>query len=403
MKKSPIKTRKNSNKYELLAPAGSFASLYAAINAGANAVYFGLKAGMNMRASAKNFSISDLSEIKKACAAKGVKAYLTLNTIVYDSEMKKIEKIIKEAKKYVDAIICWDLGVINLCRKHKVRFHVSTQASIANSEAAKFYKKLGAERIILARELNLTQVKKIAKIMPVEVFVHGAMCVSVSGRCFTSQFLFGKSANRGECLQPCRRAYVVKDEDGNELKLENNTVMSAKDLCSLGFIEELKRAGIKAFKIEGRNREPEYVSTVTRVYRKALDKKLNADEIKEGLKELNKVYTKGFSSGFYLGTPTAKDFSRIEHSSSTQRKEFIGVVYHYYSQINVAAIKIQSGTIKLGDELVIMGDKTGTVTHKIEKIEINHQPFGWADKGQEIGIKIPGVRKGDKVYLIVKK
>ncbi|MEK6886159.1 MAG: U32 family peptidase [Nanoarchaeota archaeon] len=390
-------------KMELLAPAGSFPSLIAAVNAGADAVYFGLQEGMNMRANAKNFSIKDLPKVVEICKPRNVKKYLTLNTIVYDNELGKVEKLIKNAKKYVDAIICWDLSVIQLCKKHKIPFHISTQASISNVEAAKFYKKLGAERIILARELNIKQIAKIAKIIPVEVFVHGAMCVSVSGRCFTSQFLFGKSANRGECLQPCRRAYVVRDEDGNELKLENNTVMSAKDLCSLEFIEQLKKAEVKAFKIEGRNREPEYVSTVTHVYRKALDKKLTGVEIKESIKQLSSAYNKGFSSGFYLGNPTVKDFSNAQHSSATQRKEFIGTIYHYFPEVSVAAIKISSGVIKVGDELIIIGDKTGMITHKIERIEINHQPYGWADKGQEVGIKIPGVRKGDKVYLIVKK
>ncbi len=400
-----ITKHKSESKYELLAPAGSFPSLIAAVNAGADAIYFGLKEGMNMRANAKNFSIKDLVEIKKICESgkKKVKRYLTLNTIIYDTELKKIEEIIKKAKHFVNAIICWDLSVIQLCRKYKIPFHISTQASISNSETAKFYKKLGAERVILARELNIQQIKEIAKIMPVEVFIHGAMCVSVSGRCFTSQFLFGKSANRGECLQPCRRTYEIKDEDGNELRLENNTVMSAKDLCTLPFIEKLKKAGVVSFKIEGRNREPEYVDRVVRVYRKALDKKLNEKEIKESMNELNKAYNKGFSSGFYLGIPDMNDFSKIEHSSATQKKEFIGTVYHYFKDVNVAAIKISSGVIKIGDELVIIGDKTGAVTHKIERIEINHQPFGWADKGQEVGIKIPNVRKGDKVYLVVKK
>ncbi|MEI6243032.1 MAG: U32 family peptidase, partial [Chlamydiota bacterium] len=171
--------------------------------------------------------------------------------------------------------ICWDLSVISLCKKHHIAFHISTQASIANKKAAEFYKKLGAERVVLARELNLSQIKEISKIIDTEVFIHGALCVSESGRCFTSQFLFKRSANRGDCLQPCRRAYQVKDEEGNQLKLVNNTVMSAKDLCTLPFIEELKKAGVTSFKIEGRNREPEYVDTVVRVYRKALDKKLN--------------------------------------------------------------------------------------------------------------------------------
>ena len=387
--------------YELLSPAGSFTSLVAAITSGADAVYFGLE-DFNMRATAKNFSLVDLPKIKKICGKK-VKMYLTLNTIVYDNELEKIEEIIKKAKKYVDAVICWDLAIVNLCKKYKIPFHISTQASVSNIESAKFYKKLGAERIILARELNLAQIKKISKIIDVECFIHGAMCVSVSGRCFTSQFLFNKSANRGDCLQPCRREYIIKDEDGNELKLENNTVMSAKDLCALPFIEQLKKAGITAFKIEGRNREPEYVDTTTRVYRKALDKRLSNKEIEELLKELKKVYNKEFSSGFFLGIPTSDDFSKTENSSATHKKDFIGKIYHYFPQVGVAAIKISSGKIKVGDELIILGDRTGVVRHKIERIEINRKPVKEAKKGMEVGIKVPNARKGDSVYLVIKK
>lgn len=395
-----MKTTKNSSKFELLAPAGSFPSLNAAVNAGADAIYFGLNE-FSMRANAKNFSISDLPEMRKISGK--VKMYLTLNTIIYDNELSKIESIIKEAKKYVDAIICWDLGVIELCKKHHVAFHVSTQASVANKESARFYKKLGAERIVLARELNLAQIKEIAKIIDVECFVHGAMCVSVSGRCFTSQFLFNKSANRGECLQPCRRTYIIKDEDGNELKLDNNTVMSAKDLCTLPFIEKLKEAGVKAFKIEGRNREPEYVDTTVRVYKKALTKKLSEKEIQESLKELAKVYNKSFSSGFYLHSPTNDDFSNVENSSATQKKEFIGNVYHYFPKVNVAAIKIASGKLSVGDEILVLGDQTGIVRQKIERIEVNNKPIKESSKGMEVGIKIQGIRKGDKVYKIVQK
>jgi len=397
-----ITKKKSKNKFELLSPAGSFASLIAAIGAGADSVYFGIE-DFNMRATARNFSLKDLKKIAEICKERKVRKYLTLNTIVYENELGKVEKIIKEAKKYVDAIICWDPAVIGLCKKHKLGFHISTQASIANKKSAEFYKKLGAERVVLARELSLEQIKEISKIIEVEVFAHGALCVSESGRCFTSQFLFKRSANRGDCLQPCRRAYTIKDEEGNELKLENNTVMSAKDLCTLPFIEKLKLAGVKAFKIEGRNREPEYVDTVTRVYRKALDKKLSEKEVKESLEEVNKVYNRGFSSGFFLGTPTNDDFSSVEHSSSSQRKEFIGNIYHYFDQVQVAAIKMASGRIRIGDELLILGDKTGVVRHRIEKMEIEKRVVSEAVKGQEVGIKIADVRKGDKVYLIVKK
>ncbi len=401
--KSP---KPNKVKYELLAPAGSFPSLLTAIAEGADAVYLGLKEGMNMRASAKNFSIKDLPKIREICDAnkiRKVKIYLTLNTIIYDNELAKVERIITKAKKYLDAIICWDFSIINLCKKYKIPFHISTQASISNKQSALFYKKLGAERVILARELSIKQIKEISKIVDTEVFVHGAMCVSVSGRCFTSQFLFGKSANRGECMHPCRRQYLVKDEEGNELKLENNQVMSAKDLCTIELIEGLKKAGIKAFKIEGRNREPEYVQTTVRVYRKALDKKLTKEEIQKSLEELDKVYNKGFSSGFYLNTPGKKEFSSSENSSSTHRKELIGRIIHYFPDKQVAAIRLFSGQIKTGEEIIVLGDKTGVIRQKVDRIDIERKQVASAKKGQEIGIEIPGSRKGDLVYLVVKR
>jgi len=387
------------NKYELLAPAGDFSMLSAAINAGADAVYFGLKE-FSMRQNAGNFTIKDLDEIEKICKAKKIKRYLTLNTIIYNNELKKIGEIIKKVKNKVDAIICWDMAVIELCRKYKIPFFISTQASIANVEAAKFYKKLGAKRIILARELNLKQIKEISKIIDVECFIHGAMCVAISGRCFTSQFLFNKSANRGECLHPCRRSYVVRDDEGNELKLDNSRIMSAKDLCTLPFIEKMKKAGIKAFKIEGRNRDARYVDVVVKVYRKALDKKLTKEEIQEGIKQLEKVYNKGFSSGFYLKMPTADDFAKIEHSASQEKKHFIGKVTHYFDKAKVAAVKLVD-ELKLGDEIVIIGKNTGIINTKIDSMQINKKPIEKAKRNQEIGIKVPQlVRKNDEVYVI---
>jgi putative protease len=398
------------NTYELLAPAGDFASLVAAVTAGADSVYFGLK-DFNMRDAAKNFNISDLKKIREICNSQGlngrkVKMYLTLNTIIYDGEVKKLENTIKKIKGKVDAVICWDLSIINLCKKYKIPFHISTQASVSNSKAAEFYKNLGAERIVLARELSLKQIKQISKIkgIGIETFAHGAMCVSVSGRCFTSQFLFNHSANRGKCLHPCRRAYTVFDDAGNQLKVENSRIFSAKDLCTLPFIEKMKQSGIKAFKIEGRNREPRYVSTVVRVYRKALDKKLSKEEIKEGLEELNKVYNKGFSSGFYLGVPTADDFSKIEHSSSKEKKQFVGNVTHYFSKINVATIRLV-GELKVGDRIAIIGNKTGIVELKIESMEIKNKKVEQGKREQEVGIKLPNnakLKEKDEVYKIVK-
>jgi putative protease len=388
-------------RYELLAPAGDFSMLSAAVNAGADAVYFGLKE-FSMRQNAGNFTIKDLDEIGKICKLKKVKKYLTLNTIIYNSELKQIEETIKKVRNKVDAIICWDTSVIRLCKKHKIPFFISTQASVANIEAARFYKKLGAKRIILARELNLKQIKEISKVIDVECFIHGAMCVAISGRCFTSQFLFNKSANRGECLHPCRRTYTIKDDEGNELKIENSRILSAKDLCTLPFIEKMKQSGIKAFKIEGRNRDARYVDAVVRVYRKALDKKLSEKEIEEGTKELERIYNKGYSSGFYLKMPTADDFAKIEHNASQEKKHFVGKITHYFPNVKVAAIKLVS-ELKLGNEIVIIGKTTGLVRSKINSIEIKNKPIKKAEKGKEIGIPVPQlVRKNDEVYMIKK-
>ena len=376
--------------------------LVAAINAGADAVYFGLKE-FSMRTGSKNFTINELDKIKELCKEKRVRTYLTLNTIIYDEELKKLEKVVKAVKGKVDVIICWDMAVIRLCRKYKIPFFISTQASVSNVETAKFYKKLGAKRVILARELNLKQIKKISKVMNIECFAHGAMCVAVSGRCFTSQFLFGKSANRGQCLHPCRRSYIIKDkQEGYELKLENDKVMSAKDLCTLPFIEEMKKAGITSFKIEGRNRDPRYVDAVVRVYRKALDKKLTKDEIRLGIELLKNVYNRKFSSGFYIKKPTSDDFTNVEHSAAKEYKHFVGKVIHYFDKIGVATIKISS-ELKVGDKIVIIGNTTGIIHSTVKSMERLKKPVKKVKKGQEVGIKLPRVRKNDEIYVIKKK
>lgn len=397
-----IKRFPKKTKYELLAPVGDFPMLVAAINAGADSIYFGLN-NFTMRQGAKNFKISDLSKIKRICDNANVKKYLTLNSIVYDNELKKLESTIKKVKGKVDAIICWDLAVINLCKKYNIPFHISTQASVSNAESAKFYKSLGAKKVILARELNLKQVKAISKIMPVEAFIHGAMCVSVSGRCFMSQFLFNKSANRGECIHPCRRSYIVKDkQEGYELEVNNNKIMSAKDLCTLSIIEKMKKAGIVSFKIEGRNRDARYVEAVVRVYRRALDKHLTKDEIKRGMKILQRVYNRKFSKGFYLGKPSHKDFTDVEHSASTEYKHFVGKVTHYFRKIGVATVNLVS-KLNNGDKIVIIGKTTGIVRAIVHSMEHKKKPLKTGIKGQEVGIDLsdfPKVRKGDQVYVI---
>ncbi len=389
-------------KYELLSPVGNYPMLYSAIKGGCDAVYFGVK-GFNMREGAKNFSLRDLPKIKKICDEKHVKKYLTLNTVIYNSELKKTEEIIKKAKKYIDAIICWDLSVVNLCRKHNVPINISTQASVSNTSSAKFYKNLGAKTIVLARELNLKQIKQISKIVNVECFCHGAMCVAISGRCFSSQFIHNCSANRGKCAHPCRRAWTVTDDAGNQLKLENNKVMSAKDLCTLPFIEEMKKAGIKSFKIEGRNRSPEYVYTVTKIYRNALDKKLSQEEITNSIEELKKVYNRGFSSGFYFRTPTADDFSYTENGEQTEKKMYIGRVYSYLPKVGVGLVKIHAGELKIGDEIYLLNDKISIERIKVESMEKNNNKIEIAKKGDEIGIKMPKVPKNTDVYLIRKE
>jgi len=392
---------------ELLSPVFDFTSLTAAINAGCNAVYFGIKE-LNMRITAKNFKLNEIKKVVDICHKNNIKAYLTLNTIIYDSELKKLKKIINEAKKAkIDAIICWDFSVINEARKKGIPIHISTQSSVSNSESARFYKKLGAERIVLARELSLEQIKKIKKEVKIDIecFIHGAMCVSVSGRCFTSQFLFGKSANRGDCIQPCRRSYLVKDEEGCELKLENNYVLSPKDLCTLAFIDKLIEAGIDSFKIEGRARSPEYVSVVTKCYRDAIDayfkNKLINELKKELIKKLKTVYNRDFSSGFYMGKPI-NEFTGSE-SKATRKKTFIGIVKNYYKNIKVAEIKIQSHSIKLNDILMFQGPTTGVYEQKIDSMEINHKKVNSVEKGNEVGIKVKNiVRKNDRIFLIKK-
>ncbi len=389
-------------KYELLAPVGDFRNLYAAISAGADAIYFGVK-GLNMRATAKNFSVRDFKKIRKICDDKNVKMYLTLNIVIYENELKKIEEIIRKSRNIVDAIICWDLSVVKLCKKYSVPFHISTQASISNSYSANFYKKLGAKRVVLARELNLKQIKKIAKDVNVECFCHGAMCVAVSGRCFMSQYTHNLSANRGKCAQPCRRGWKITDDGGNKLKLENNRVMSAKDLCTLPFIEKMKNAGITSFKIEGRNRSSEYVYTVVSEYRKALDKKLNRLEILEGIQNLKKVYHRGLSSGFYFKMPTADDFSFSEHGEQVERKEFVGKVYKYWPKAEASSVKMNAGKLKVGDEVYLISDDEAIKRAKVKSIELKNKSVRFAKKGDDVGINFGvKVRKNTEIYLIRK-
>ena len=391
---------------ELLAPVSNRVMLKAAIDAGADCVYFGLKK-LNMRATGKNFTLEELPEIVKQCHDNNVKVFLTVNTIVYDNELEDVKKIIAGAKAAgVDYIICWDVAVIQECKRQGMPFHISTQASVANTEAAKFYKELGAERIVLARECKLEDVKAIKQNSGIEIeaFIHGAMCVSVSGRCFMSQHLFNRSANRGDCLQPCRREYKIIDDDNNALVLGEGYVMSPKDLCALPFIDKLIEAGIDCFKIEGRVRSPEYVKTVVSAYREAIDayeKGLFNKELADKLVEkLKTVYNRGFSSGFYLGLPTADDFADMGGSKATTRKTYVGRITNFFREPGVAAIKLEAGGIKAGDKIMVQGETTGVQEQIVESMEINNKKVEKAEK-EMVGVKLNfTARENDKVFVI---
>jgi len=393
---------------ELMAPAGDWTMLRTAVNEGADAVYFGVEK-LNMRAKAKNFSIEDLSEITRFCKSNKVKTYLTLNTIVFEDELREAEEIITESKKTgVDRIICWDLAVAELCSKQEFPFCISTQGSVSNSLAASAYKKLGAVRIVLARECSLEEIKKIRANtdLELEAFVHGAMCIAVSGRCFMSHHLFEQSANRGECIQPCRREYEVYDTATEKsLLIGEDYVLSPKDLCTIEFIDQLIEAQIDSFKIEGRKRSPEYVARTVSAYRKAIDlyyeKKLTEKKKKELLRELESVYNRGFSTGFYFGKPSSEDYAGLNGSKATTRKVYVGKVLNYFKKRTAAHVLIESGRIKLNDKLLIIGETTGVIEMKLNELSVNDEPARSAEKGNEVTfISQELVRKNDKVYLI---
>jgi len=391
-----------------MAPAGDWTMLRTAVNVGADAVYFGVEK-LNMRAKAKNFSIDELPEISKFCKSKKVRSYLTLNTIVFEDELSEAEQIIKAAKKAkIDRIICSDLAVAELCNNSKMPFCISTQSSISNSLSASVYKKLGAVRIVLARECSLEEIKKIRKNtdLEIEAFIHGAMCIAVSGRCFMSHHLFGQSANRGECIQPCRREYEIYDTATKKsLLIGDNYVLSPKDLCTIEFIDQLIEAGIDSFKIEGRKRAPEYVATTVSVYRKAIDlyfkKKLTTEKKKEFLKELETVYNRGFSSGFYFDVPSSEEYAGVNGSKATTRKVYVGKVLNYFKKPKAAHILLESGMIEMNNSLLIIGETTGLVEINLEEIIINDKFSSSAKKGDEVTFVTPElVRKNDKVYLV---
>jgi putative protease len=396
-----------TQKPELMAPAGDWTMLRTAVQAGANAVYFGVDK-LNMRAKAANFTVYELPEIVKYCRENEVKTYLTINSIVFEEEIKELEDIIISAKNSgIDNIICWDLSVAELCSKHNLPFCISTQGSVSNSLAASIYKKLGAVRIVLARECSLEEIKKIRANtdLEIEAFVHGAMCIAVSGRCFMSHHMFGQSANRGECVQSCRREFEVYDSSSDKsLILGEDYVMSPNDLCTIEFIDKLIEAGIDSFKIEGRKRSPEYVAKTVSVYRRAIDLyfegKLTDDIKKEMLEELKQVYNRGFSSGFYFEIPSSENYADIHGSKATKRKEYLGKVLNYFQKPKVVHILIESGSLNQNDDLLIIGETTGVIENKVNSFLRNDEAATSAEKGDEVTFVIDDlVRPRDKVYL----
>jgi len=398
-------------KPELMAPSGDWSSLHSAIESGADSVYFGVK-DMNMRYGASNF---DLLEIKKVMAflhENKKRGYLTLNVLVYNNELARVRKILEAAKEAeVDAIILWDMAVFSIARELGLKVHLSTQASVSNIEALRHYASLGVERVVLARECDLPSIKDIIRNLreekiacSIETFIHGAMCVSISGRCFLSNHSFGKSANRGECLQPCRREYLIKDKESEcEYLLGEDYLLSAKDLCSLTFLDKLIEAGIDSFKIEGRIRSSEYVRVVTAVYRQAIDS-FFAGTLSESLKarllkKLKSVFNRDFSSGFYFGTPD--DIGGIVERE--YEKVYLGEVTKYFKKIGVARIEVKNGRIKTGDQILIAGKRTPANFARVGEMEMEHKAVVSAKKGEAVGIKLPfRAFPNDKVFLWIK-
>ncbi|MAG22190.1 MAG: protease [Candidatus Diapherotrites archaeon] len=403
--------KKGNKKPELLVGVGSFTCAIAAVKNGANAVYFGVK-GFNMRDFGTNFKSVELKKLLKFLHENKVKGYLALNTIVFDKELKKVESILKKAKQAnVDAVILSDLAVLGLAKKHKLTPFLSTQASVANASALKEFKKIGFKRVVLARELNLKQIAKIKKEIKgigIECFVHGAMCISVSGRCFLSHELFGTSANRGKCLQPCRRSFFL---DGNkpdylekEIFLKGDTIISPKDLKTIEFMGKLIKAGLDSMKIEGRTKPAHYVAVVTKCYRQAIDsvfdKSFSRKKVLAWNKELAKVYNRGFSKGFFFSKPGQKDLTEKEGSSQTQKRKLLGVVKKFYAKAMVAEVKL-SLSIAIGDRILIEGKNT-FFEQEVDSIQIKHKPLEKVVRGKMIGLKvIDRTRKNDNVFKLV--
>ncbi|MBN2237313.1 MAG: U32 family peptidase [Bacteroidales bacterium] len=404
---------------EIMAPVGSYESLMAAIQGGANSVYFGI-GKLNMRSkSSKNFTIDDLKKIASICQEHKIRSYITLNTVIYDQELEEMKAIVDAAKANgITAIIAADQSVIHYAFSQKMEIHMSTQANITNLEAVKFYS-MFADVMVTARELNLHQVKAITdaiekeqikgpsgNLVQIEIFTHGALCMAVSGKCYLSLDLMNSSANRGACLQPCRRGYDVKDRDGGlEMHIDNEYIMSPKDLKTLDFLDKILFAGVRVLKIEGRGRSPEYVKKVTRVYREAADAYFKGEFTQENIArwnaELASVYNRGFWDGYYLGRKMG-EWSERYGSQATRKKVFLGLVTNYFTKLNVAEVQIDTNELEVGDEINIVGPTTGVYEAVLDEMRVELKPISKAVKGQAVSFKTDElVRRGDKVYKLI--
>ena len=406
---------------EIMAPVGCYESLHAAINAGANSVYFGI-GRLNMRsASAANFSEADMEQIVEIAHKAGVKTYLTVNTIIYDDELEVMHEVINKAKEVgVDAVIASDLAVITYAYHAGVEVHISTQCNISNSEAVKFFSQW-ADVVVLARELSLEQIAKVhqaiveqdirgpkGELVEIEMFAHGALCMSISGKCYLSQHETNCSANRGACRQICRRKYTIQDKDtGEMLDVDGRYILSPKDLCTVDFLDQFINAGVRVLKIEGRARGGEYVKRVVEAYDKALHlieageyTRENAEALKESLL---RVFNRGFWGGYYANKLVVQH-TNAYGSSATHRKEYVGKITNYFKNIGVAEITVEASTLAEGDDILIMGETTGVVEQKAEGIVLDNKVVEGVKQGDVCSIKtVEVVRRGDKLYKEVKR
>ena len=406
-----------NEEYEIMAPVGSRESLAAALKAGANSIYFGIES-LNMRAHSANHFTIDLHEIAQITAEHGVKSYLTVNTIIYGEDLTLMRKICDAAKEAkISAIIASDVSVLSYCHQIGQELHLSTQLNITNIESLKFYAQF-ADVVVLARELNLEQVADIhrqiveqnicgpsGKQIRIEMFCHGALCMAVSGKCYLSLDNLNHSANRGACMQVCRRGYTVKDrETGVELDVDNQYIMSPKDLNTIGFIDKMMEAGVRVFKIEGRARPAEYVLQVASCYREAINAVLDGTYSKEKVDEWNKrlstVFNRGFWDGYYLGQRLGEWNNRYG-SMATEKKAYVGKGVKYFSKLGVAEFKLEAGEIRKGDKLLVTGPTTGALYFTAEEIRYDLDPVEVGEKGRNVSLPVPEkVRPSDKLYRI---